>query len=149
MLSLFCLATVHADDGVFTVSEGASPWSDRIGQWSLTNVPDELKGSGPLPQGECSSRSLEVPGKPSSITLGVQTNDAAKFTSMFPTAKDTGTQMAVKNPGGTTMPYMIFTLANPPVKIDGAGVFGAGLLLLKIGGGWAAAVASPSASASQ
>ena len=116
------------------MSEGAFPWFDRVGQWSLTNVPDNLKGSGPLPQGECSHRSLEVPGKPTSIVIGVQVNDVAKFTEKFPAAKITGTQIAVKNPDGISLPYTIFTLPNPPAVIDGEGVFGAGLLLLKIGG---------------
>ena len=146
--ALFASITASAGDigQVFTVSEGASPWFDRVGQWSLTNVPDSLKGSGPLPQGDCGSRSLEVPGKPASITVGVQTNDAAKFTEMLPAAKDTGAQIAVKDSSGNTLPYMIFTVPNPPAKIDGAGVFGAGLLLLKVEAGATSAGASPAGS---
>lgn len=118
--------------GVFTVAEGASPWSDRVGQWTLTNVPNNIKGAGPLPQGNCGSRSLEVPEKATSILIGVQANDAAKFTEKYAGAKDTGTEIAVKNPEGTTLPYMIFKLENPPAKLDGNGVFNAGLLLLKV-----------------
>ena len=129
-------ATRAADaGGTYTVAEGASPWYDRIGQWSLTNVPDGLKGSGPLPQGNCSSRSLEVPGKQESILLGVQNNDVEKFTAKFPNAKNTGDQIAVRDASGTTLPYTIFLLKNPLSTIDGTGVYGAGLLLLKLGNG--------------
>ena len=133
-LSLCYSAATRAADagGTFTVSEGASPWYDRIGQWSLANVPDGLKGTGPLPQGNCSSRSLEVPGKPKSILLGVQNNDVEKFTAKFPAAKDTGDQIAVRDTSGTVLPYRIFLLKDPPAAIDGAGVYGAGLLLLKL-----------------
>jgi hypothetical protein len=146
--ALFASITASAGDAgqVFTVTEGASPWFDRVGQWSLTNIPDGLKGSGPLPQGDCSSRSLDVPGNPASITVGVQENDVASFTKMLPSAKDTGTQIGVKGSSGDTLNYMIFTVANPPAKIDGAGVFGAGLLLLKIEAGQAAPSAAPSGS---
>jgi hypothetical protein len=77
----------------------------------------------------------------------VQTNDAAKFTELLPAAKDTGAQIAVKDPSGDTLPYMIFTVPNPPAKIDGTGVFGAGLLLLKVEAGAVSAGDSPSVSA--
>lgn len=149
MVSPFAPITVCAADGdhVFTVTEGASPWLDRVGQWALTSVPETLKGSNPLPQGDCSSRSLDVQGKPKSITIGVQTNDVAKFKEKFTTAKETEDQIAVKNPEGVVLPYTIFALPDPPAKIDGAGVFGAGLLLLKMEGGEPAAGASPSGSA--
>ena len=54
------------------VQEGAFPWYDRVGNWSLTQVPASLKDTGPLPQESCSSRSLHIPGKPKSILVGVQ-----------------------------------------------------------------------------
>ena len=74
-----------ADDAkTFTVIEGASPWYDRVGNWSLTKVPDSLNGSGPIPQQSCSSRSLELPGKPKSIVLGVSVGDIAQFEGKVP-----------------------------------------------------------------
>ena len=45
----------------------------------------------------------------------------------------TADTIAVKNTGGTTLDYTIFSVPNPPAKIDGTG-FGAGLILLKVEG---------------
>ena len=142
---LFCLLTAlavlpwlgplraTADDAkTFTVIEGASPWYDRIGNWSLTKVPDSLNGSGPIPQQSCSSRSLDIPGKPKSVVLGVSVGDIAPFEQKYPSAKETGDSISVKNAGGMEIAYKVLTLADPPAKIEGSGIFGAGLLLLKL-----------------
>ncbi len=122
-----------ADDAkTFTVIEGAAPWFDRVGVWSLTKVPDSLNGSGPIPQQNCSSRALELSGKSKSIVLGVSVGDLAAFEHKFPLAKESGESISVKNTAGTEIAYKVLTLASPPDRIDGAGVFGAGLLLLKL-----------------
>ena len=113
------------------VQEGAFPWYDRVGNWSLTKVPASLKDTGPLPQESCSSRSLDIAGKPKSILVGVQNNDIDKFKAKVPDAKATADTIAVKNTGGTTLDYTIFSVPNPPAKIDGTGL-GAGLILLKV-----------------
>jgi hypothetical protein len=131
--------TARADDAAkandtktYMVQEGAFPWYDRVGNWSLTNVPASLKDTGPLPQGSCSSRSLDIAGSPKSILVAVQNNDTAKFMTKVPGAKATTDTIAVKNSSGTTIDYTIYSVPNPPAKIDGTGVFGAGLILLKV-----------------
>ena len=58
----------------------------------------------------------------------------AKFTEMFPAAKDTGFQIAVRGPQGNTLPYTILSLTHPPAKIDGAGSVRGGLVALESGG---------------
>lgn len=139
LLAIMAAHTARADDPAkdkdtktFMVQEGAFPWYDRAGNWSLTKVPDLLKGTGPLPQGSCSSRSLDIVGKPKSILVAVQNNDVEKFKTKMPDAKATTDTIAVKNTGGTILDYTIFSVPNPPEKIDGSGVYGAGLILLKV-----------------
>jgi hypothetical protein len=134
----------YAQAGTFIVSDGAFPWSDRAGIWSLTNVPPSLSGVGPLPQQNCSSRSLEIAGAPPSIVLGVSQNDTTAFEQKFPAAKASGETIGVKNPAGTVITYGIFTYASPPAEIKGTGLFGAGLLLL----GFDASKYKPAAAAS-
>ena len=115
------------------VQDGAFPWYDRVNQWALADVPASLKGAGPLPQQNCSSRALDTPGQPKSITLGVSQGDVAAFKALYPNATATGETLAVKNSQDARIPYQVMTLPDPPAKIgEGAG-FGAGLLLLKIG----------------
>ena len=109
LLAVLGAHTTWADDAAkatdaktFMVQEGAFPWYDRVGNWSLTQVPASLKDTGPLPQESCSSRSLDIPGKPKSILVGVQNNDIDKFKAKEPDAKVTADTIAVKNTGGTT-----------------------------------------------
>ena len=120
------------DTKTFMVQEGAFPWYDRVGNWSLTKIPASLKDTGPLPQGSCSSRSLDIAGSPKSILVAVQNNDTDKFMTKVPGAKATTDTIAVKNAAGGTIDYTIYSVPNPPAKIDGAGAFGAGLILLKV-----------------
>ena len=134
---LFGFQAVRADDSsqaaakTYLIQEGAFPWYDRVGNWSLTKVPDSLKGSGPVAQQSCSSRSLDIDGKPKSVLIAVSNGDVPTFKTKVPDAKQTADTIAVKNAGGTVIDYTIFELANPPARIDGAGVYGAGLMLLK------------------
>ena len=132
---LLGIVTVHADDAkTFVVQDGAFPWYDRVNQWSLADVPQSLNGVGPIPQQSCSSRGLEIPDNPKVVTLGVAKTDLEKFKQKFPTTTETGEVLAVANAGGAKIPYVVATLSEPPAKIDGAGQFGAGLLLLKTDG---------------
>ncbi|MDR1280542.1 MAG: hypothetical protein LBK99_06935 [Opitutaceae bacterium] len=139
LLAIVCLVFVPGAFGqlvegkTFTVQEGAFPWYDRA-DWTLTNIPASLKDSGPLPQQNCSSRSLDIPSAPAApaaITLGVCDRDLAEFAKRQPAAKKTADVIAVKNPAGVVLNYIVFTLENPPAHIDGAG-FNAGMMLLKI-----------------
>jgi hypothetical protein len=115
----------------YVVADGAFPWYDRINSWALTNVPATLKGADPVAQESCSSRSLEIAGSPKSILIGVSTSDVDTFKTKVPDAKPTGDTLGVKNVTGTVINYAVFSLANPPAKIDGAGIYNAGLILLK------------------
>jgi hypothetical protein len=125
-------AVKGADAKTFLVQEGAFPWYDRVGNWSLTKIPASLKDTGPVPQESCSSRSLDIPGNPKSVLVAVQNNDIDKFKAKLPDAKATSDTISVKNTGGSVFDYTIFSVPNPPAKIDGGGVFGAGLILLKV-----------------
>ena len=127
--------TVQAQEkGTFVVQDGAFPWYDRVNNWALANVPESLKGNGPLPQQSCSSRGLELPDTPKTVTIGVSVTDLEKFKQKFPATIETGESIAVKNAGGDNLPYVVVTLSDPPAKIEGNGVFNAGLLLLKLNG---------------
>jgi hypothetical protein len=135
----FTVRVARADDAgapaaapqTYVVQEGAFPWYDRT-NWSLTKVPDSLKGSGPVPQQSCSSRSLVIDGTPKKVLIGVCNNDITAFQTKVPTAKATTDTIAVKNASGTEIDYTVFSLDSPPAKIDGTGVYGAGLMLLKV-----------------
>ena len=127
--------TVQAQEkGTFVVQDGAFPWYDRVNNWALANVPQSLKGTGPLLQQSCSSRGLELPDTPKTVTIGVSVTDLEKFKQKFPATTETGESIAVKNAGGDNLPYVVVTLSDPPAKIEGNGVFNAGLLLLKLDG---------------
>jgi hypothetical protein len=147
---LVAIATAHADEkGTFVVQDGAAPWYDRAsgaGAWVLTGVPDSLKGTGPLPQQNCSGRTLEVPGQPHAITIGVFEKDSAKFKAKYPTAQETGERIAVRNAAGTELPYRVLNVPDPPAIIGAAGDFVAGLLLLKIEGTVSIAPTTPAKS---
>ena len=142
VLSLLTLASSAQAQtkGTFLVQDGAFPWYDRVGTWALAGVPDTLKGNSPLPQQNCSERTLETEGDPASITLAVSEKDAEKFKAQFTSAKATGETLAVVNPGGTRLPYLAFTLPHPPARISGG--YQAGFILLKSG---AEAAAAPGA----
>ena len=101
------------DTKTFLVQEGAFPWYDRVGNWSLTKVPDSLKGTGPIPQGSCSSRSLDIAGKPKSILVAVQNNDIDKFKAKMADAKATADTIAVKNTGGSDLGLHDFFRSKP------------------------------------
>jgi len=96
----------------------------------LDNLPTKLVGMGPLPQQECTSRAINVPGTPTSILLGVSEGDLAAFKTQFPAAHETGDVFAIKNATGTAMPYKVLLFPNPPAIIKGG--FNAGLILLKV-----------------
>ena len=119
-------------DKTFVVSENAFPWYDRINSWALTDVPKSLEGNGPLPQTSCASRTLDVPGQPAAVTVGVADTDADKFKQKYPAATATGESIAVKNTQGARVSYSIFEFPRPPATIGSKGDFSAGLLLLKI-----------------
>jgi hypothetical protein len=132
LLALLIPTFVSAQDltKTFMVQNGAAPWFDRVGVWSLDNLPTKLEGMGPLPQQECTSRAINVPGTPTSILLGVSEGDLAAFKTQFPAAYETGDAFAIKNATGTAMPYKALLFPNPPAIIKGG--FNAGLILLKI-----------------
>jgi hypothetical protein len=115
----------------YSVQDGALPWYDRT-NWVLDGVPESLKGQGPLPQQNCGSRALEVPGTPKSIAIGVSDRDVSRFKAKYPAALETGLSVAVKNPSGTRLAYHVLTLPNPPSQLGGGLL--AGLLLLKMDG---------------
>ncbi len=130
---------VRADDTpsastaqTYKVQEGSFPWYDRENVWALTKVPDSLKSNDPVPQQSCSSRSLDIGGSPKSILIGVAEFDVDAFKGKVPTAKATGDTVSIKNSTGTVISYTVFSLDNPPAKIDGTGVYHAGLILLKV-----------------
>lgn len=114
----------------FTVQNGSKPWYDRD-VWTLVQVPDSLKSADAIPQQDCNSRSLTIPGTPASITIGVFEKDIDSFLTRNPTAQKTTDTIAVINTSAVTLKYNVFTLAKPSALIDGTG-FMAGMLLLKI-----------------
>ena len=67
--------------------------------------------------------------------MAVQNNDIDKFKAKVPKAKPTTDTIAIKNAAGVMIDYTIFSVPDPPAKIDGTGVFSAGLMLLKVEGG--------------
>lgn len=123
---------VAAEPSTFMVDDGAAPWHDRAGQWSLIAVPEALKGTGPLPQQSCSSRKLVVPGTPASILVGVQDRDVDGFKKTNPSATDAGMMVSISNGKGTLLPYHIMKLENPPAVVAGGST--GGLLLLGLSG---------------
>ena len=122
-------------DKTFHVQDGAFPWHDRVNVWVLEDVPASLTGA-VLPQQNCTDRSLNVAGTPSSITMAVSEKDLPKFKQAFPHATETGEKVSIKNSNdATVLPYTVLKLANPPKKIEANPPFASGLILLKIEGG--------------
>ncbi len=113
----------------YPARDGAAPWHDRE-NYSLDGLPERLKGTDPLPQQSCSSRSIVVPGTPKLLIIGVYYNDMPLFHEKYPKAQATGEifNIAVKN--GNAMRFYVVTLADT-ASIPSAG-YQSGLVLLKI-----------------
>lgn len=126
---------VSADEPhTFSVNEGAFPWFDRTtgdAAWILEGIPGTLKGTGPLPQQNCTNRTLEYPEKSASITLGVYEGDVPKLMALYQKAVATGEGIVVVNPKNSRLKYRVYTLANPPETIIAKG-FAGGLILLRV-----------------
>ena len=117
--------------GTFMVSDGAAPWSDRVGAWQLAKVPTDLNGKGPLPQQSCGNRVIVLPEGTKSVTFGVSSNDMNKIMGEFPSTSPTGETISVVHPDGTgEISYSICTLDSPPTSLGDAGLQ-AGLILLQ------------------
>ena len=151
LLLLPTLATAAAQDAAppqtFTAAEGASPWYDRS-DWTLSGVPDSVKGPAPVPQQSCTSRSIVLSGQPAAIVIGIYEKDLATFEALGLQAAKTGETFSVKNPSGITLAYVVYRVTAPPAKIGGG--FTAGPVLLKIEGGTgspATAASAPSPAA--
>jgi hypothetical protein len=134
VLLLSILAANADEPRTFHVNDGAFPWYDRTtgdATWKLEEVPQTLKGTGPLPQQSCTNRTLEYSGNAASITIGVFEGDVPKLLTLQPKVVATGEGIAVSNPKNSRLKYRVYTLVNPPQSINGKG-FAGGLLLLKV-----------------
>ncbi len=128
----------------FQVKDGEAPWSDRVHTWQLANIPTHLTGKAPLPQQNCGSRHITVPGHLEYLLVGVYEKDTDKFKADYPEAALTGDSFSVLHPDGTgTLPYTIFKLDHPPESV-GDSTLGAGLVLLQLGGKSESSAAAPS-----
>lgn len=129
----FASATADADDPKFLiVEEGVYPWFDRMtgsGAWTLDDVATSLKGGDPVPQQNCASRSLEVPGEPK-VVVGVSERDLSRLKARFHACRIADETPSVRNTKGIKLSYPVIVLQGPPARIEGG--FAAGLLLLKL-----------------
>jgi len=126
-MSLFCFA--QDAERIFTADNGAYPWFDSK-QWTLDSIPDVYRGGGPFPQQSCASHSLEVPGHPVTIVIGVCEVDLAAFEASPFSPVKTGETFNVRNSDGSLLAYMVYRIANPPATFgDG---LSSGLVFLKI-----------------
>ncbi len=116
-------------DKTYVVADGAAPWYDRS-DWALSGVPDAVRGTSPVAQQSCTSRSVAVPGTPKAVLIGVCEKDLAAFDALGLQAAKTGDTFVVKNPAGISLSYLVYRVAAPPAKIGGP--LSAGLVLLKV-----------------
>ncbi len=125
----------------FTVQDGQCPWSDRVGTYTLSDIPDDLRSDTPLPQSSCSARTLSLSGSPDSVTFGLFSGDVPTFMQAYPSAHDTGKSFHVVSSSGTPLTYEVLQLDHPPALLQTSSKpFEAGLILLKVEGGSGASI---------
>jgi hypothetical protein len=128
LVSALWAQTVPA--GTFTVQNGSAPWSDRVGQWALAEVPAKFAGTTPLPQQNCGSRALVVPPGSTSVVVGLNTKDVPAFVAAYPTAVLLPEIFSVQNPKGQSIAYSLVYVPAPPATMKGS--FQSGLVLFAI-----------------
>lgn len=126
--------------GQYIVDERAFPWHDRMGRWLMVNVPDAVKGGGPIPRMSCSTRALETPSGVKSVTMGLVKEDLPRARGRYPGLRDTGLTFGIQNPkGGATLTYAVVVFPNPPAEAPFGDLSNAGVIMLRLDGNMGAA----------
>jgi hypothetical protein len=118
----------------FQVKSGVWPWHDRVNQWQLVDVPDQLVSDDAIPQQSCGSRGLVFPKGLKAAVVAMNSSDANRLVSKLKIPlRETDLKVTIQSPDGKKrLPYPVFVYPNPPEKLDSKGNARAGLLLLKL-----------------